>query len=204
MHEQLIQITSGKGPAECERVVYLLSRLFMHEAEKAGLTCELLEEINGQESRTLLSALIRVHGPDADVFCRSWEGSIQWIAQSPFRPTHKRKNWFAGITLYAPVAAGVWKDTDVHYETLRSSGPGGQHVNKTESAVRATHRPSGLSVTASDERSQHLNKKAATERLKAKLAVMEGEKLMMQQQAQWMEHQLLERGNAVKVFREKL
>ncbi|MCA6365290.1 MAG: peptide chain release factor H [Bacteroidetes bacterium] len=204
MHEQLIQITSGKGPAECERVVYLLARVFMREATKAGLTCELIEEIPGKESRTLLSALIGVSGQNTAAFCDSWEGPVQWVAQSPFRPTHKRKNWFAGITVFAPLPAATWRDSDITYETLRSSGPGGQHVNKTESAVRAVHKPTGISVTATDERSQHLNKKAAGERLKAKLAVMEGEKIMMHQQAQWMSHQQLERGNAVKVFRETL
>lgn len=199
-----MQITSGKGPAECERVVFLLTQHIMREAGKAGLVCELQETVDGIEARCFFSSLLTVRGKDAAAFCAAWAGSVRWIAQSPFRPQHKRKNWFAGIAVYMPLPAATWRESDVTYETLRSTGPGGQHVNKTESAVRAIHKPTGMSVTASDERSQHLNKKAATERLRLKLAVAEGDKLRQQQQSQWMSHQQLERGNAVRVFREAL
>lgn len=204
MDELIVQITSGKGPAECERVVFLLTQRVMREAEKAGLVCELTETVDGTEARSYFSSLLTVRGKEAAAFCAGWAGSVQWVAQSPFRLQHKRKNWFAGIAVYTPLPAASWNENEVTYETLRSSGPGGQHVNKTESAVRAIHKPTGISVTASDERSQHLNKKAATERLRIKLAVAGGEKYRQQQQSQWMSHQQLERGNAVRVFREAL
>ena len=90
------------------------------------------------------------------------------------------------------------------YETLRASGPGGQHVNKTESAVRAVHIPSGMSVVASDQRSQWQNKKLATERLLVKLSSWTMEQAMIQAQENWSNHNHLQRGNPVKVIREPL
>ncbi len=204
MEEKIIQITSGKGPAECERVVSKLLQKIMKQAEREQLDVEIAELVPGKPGDTLLSALIRVKGTHVSAFCKSWEGTIQWIAQSPFRKFHKRKNWFAGIRVYDVSTFPLWNEKDVAYQSMRSSGPGGQHVNKTESAVRATHLPTGISVTASDERSQMMNKKAATERLKNKLLGMQVAERENQLHGQWLEHHSLERGNAVKVFRETL
>ena len=92
----------------------------------------------------------------------------------------------------------------ITYQTLRSSGAGGQHVNKTETAVRAIHAPSGISVTASDQRSQHQNKKLATDRLLIKLSAWNEEQQMQQAQENWDSHNSLERGNPVKVIKEPL
>lgn len=204
MDEFLLQISSGKGPAECERVVARLLTKLKKAAAAEQLLLESVESVHGKPDDTLLSALVRIKGKGAGAFCKSWEGTIQWIAQSPFRKFHKRKNWFAGITVYDVTSFPAWNEKDVVYQTMRASGPGGQHVNKTESAVRATHLPSGISVTASDERSQAMNKKAATERLKNKLLGLQVEARNQQQLSQWLEHHSLERGNAVKVFRETL
>jgi peptide chain release factor len=107
-------------------------------------------------------------------------------------------------SLYEISSFPAWNEKEVSYESMRSSGPGGQHVNKTESAVRATHLPSGISTTASDERSQAMNKKSATERLKNKLLGSYVEKQNEQVREKWLEHHSLERGNAVKVFKESL
>lgn len=204
MDESIVQISSGKGPAECERVVARLLQKLKKAAIAENLLVEPVELVHGKPDDTLLSALVRIKGKGAGAFSKSWEGTIQWIAQSPFRKFHKRKNWFAGITVYDVATFPAWNEKDVAYQTMRASGPGGQHVNKTESAVRATHLPTGISVTASDERSQAMNKKAATERLKNKLLGMQVEARSRQQQSQWLEHHSLERGNAVKVFRETL
>lgn len=109
-----------------------------------------------------------------------------------------------GIACFDIPEKQSWRERDFAYQTLRASGPGGQNVNKVESAVRATHVPTGLSATASDERSQLQNKKIAREKLVQKLTWLDIENGKTQQQKQWMEHQTLERGNPVKTIREKL
>jgi len=95
-------------------------------------------------------------------------------------------------------------ERDIVYETMRSSGPSGQNVNKVETAVRATHLPSGLSVLASDMRTQVQNKKLAKERLVMKLSAIEEGKALEQTHSVWMNHNTLERGNPVKTFKGNL
>jgi peptide chain release factor len=97
-----------------------------------------------------------------------------------------------------------WNPKDVKLETCRSSGPGGQNVNKVETAVRGTHLPSGLQVLAMDTRSQLENKKLCLARLEAKILIWQAGQLMEQQQIQWQEHNALERGNPVKIIKARL
>jgi peptide chain release factor len=204
MEQKIIQITSGNGPEECERVVAKVLEKLLRHARNSQLEVTMIESVKGRMPATLLSAMILLKGKELHVFCKQWEGSIQWIAQSPYRKFHKRKNWFAGVVVHDITKQMQWNEKDVTYQTMRASGPGGQHVNKTESAVRATHVPSGVCVTASAERSQLMNKKEATERLKNKLISWQLEQANEKIQDQWMEHNLLERGNAVQIFKERL
>lgn len=143
-------------------------------------------------------------GGDYHALIEDWEGSVQWIAQSPYRIYHKRKNWFVGVQTFTLSESQEATEAEIRYETLRASGPGGQHVNKTESAVRAVHIPTGMNVVASDQRSQWQNKKLATERLLLKLASWSIEQAMIQAQANWSNHNCLQRGNPVKVIQEPL
>jgi peptide chain release factor len=204
MKERIIQITSGKGPEECERVVAKVVEHILKEAKAQNILAELINTIPGRMKATYLSAQILVKGATVASFCRSWEGTIKWVAQSPYRKLHRRKNWFVGITIYDVSELMKWNERDVQYQSMRASGPGGQHVNKTESAIRATHIPSGISVVASTERSQMMNKKEATERLKQKLYSWQVEQANRQVKEQWLEHHNLERGNEVRVFKDKL
>ena len=204
MEKTYLQITSGRGPVECCRVVALVLEKILREAQKRKLRVEILEKETGPVNRTLLSAVISLQGGDYHALIEDWEGSVQWIAQSPYRIYHKRKNWFVGVQTFLLSESREATEDDIRYETLRASGPGGQHVNKTESAVRAVHIPTGMNVVASDQRSQWQNKKLATERLLLKLASWSIEQAMIQAQANWSNHNCLQRGNPVKVIQEPL
>lgn len=199
-----LQITSGRGPAECCRVVALVLEKILKQAKDLKIKTEVLEREEGEMNRTLFSAIVSLEGSKIEEIVDEWEGTIQWIAQSPYRIYHKRKNWFVGVNSFTPTELSEIDTKYITYQTLRSSGPGGQHVNKTESAVRATHAPSGLSVTASDQRSQLQNKKLATERLLIKLSAWNMEQTMQKAQENWNNHNNLQRGNPVKVIQESL
>ncbi|MGY0039261.1 peptide chain release factor-like protein [Pedobacter sp. NJ-S-72] len=133
-------------------------------------------------------------------FIKEWHGSVLWIAQSPYRRFHKRKNWYVGVGIFESQEKLRWNPKEVTIETLRASGPGGQNVNKVESAVRATHKPSGLQVLAMDTRSQLQNKKLCLERLENKVIAWQTTQLVDEQQVQWQNHAALSRGNPVKTI----
>lgn len=197
MDKIIIQITSGRGPVECCRVVAKIQERMLEEARDAGIKIEVLENKKAALKGTLLSATLMAEGKSLDVFTKAWNGTIQWIASSPYRKMHKRKNWFAGVAIFALSRQAPWQEKDIKLDTCRASGPGGQHVNKVETAVRATHLPSGLQVLVMDSRSQLQNKKHALERLKAKVMSWFAGKMLEEQQQRWQEHNILERGNAV-------
>ncbi len=196
-----LQITSGRGPEECRWVVSQLVQYLMDKASQYKIHTELVEAIPGTFPGTLSSALIAIEGGNSITeFIASWEGSVQWIGTSMFRPNHKRKNWFVSVKVLEPVTQEDWKACDIRVERMRSSGPGGQHANKTETAIRVTHVPTGLSAISQEERSQHLNKKLALSRLQELLRQKEGEAKMNFDQMRWSRHNGIERGNAVHVF----
>ncbi|UGA38718.1 peptide chain release factor H [Chromobacterium haemolyticum] len=137
------------------------------EAEAQGARLELLEREDGPRPGTLRSALLSLEGEAAEALATRWTGTLQWRAASPYRPRHPRKNWFIGVARCPEPAAEL--AGEIRFETLRASGPGGQHVNRTESAVRATHLASGISVKVQSERSQHANKRLALRLIALKL-----------------------------------
>ena len=196
-----LQITSGRGPLECERVVEMVMREIMREAVGQKFTVSLLEGTPGVEPRTWASVLLQLTGPGLDSFVRGWSGSIQWMGQSPFRPHHKRKNWFVGVQALTPPTVESWPLTDLKFEAMRATGPGGQNVNKVATAVRLTHLPTGIAVTAREERSQHANRKLALARLKQLLEARTSGKQEQFEQRLWDRHNALERGNPVRVLR---
>lgn len=204
MEKVYMQITSGRGPAECCRVAALVLEKILKQAAGKGVKTEVVERETGPLNRTLLSAVISLQDGDYHELIEDWEGTVQWISKSPYRIYHKRKNWFVGVQTFTLSESQEATEAEIRYETLRASGPGGQHVNKTESAVRAVHIPTGMIVVASDQRSQWQNKKLATERLLLKLASWSIEQAMIQAQANWSNHNCLQRGNPVKVIQEPL
>ena len=198
--EKIIQITSGRGPVECDWVVAQVLKRFLAEAEETNLSAEVLHREAGQENGTVVSAIVSIKGKKTDEFVASWKGTIQWIGQSTFRKFHKRKNWFIGVFEVESGSRVVVNEKDIHYQAMRSSGAGGQHVNKVSSAIRATHIPTGIAVVSMDSRSQHQNKKLATERLIQKLHEFDKTQLQQEFQNVWMNQLQIERGNPVRVF----
>lgn len=199
--EKILSITSGRGPAECCWVVAQILRIIMKKATEANLNCSLLHQEKGSERDTLYSVTIQLSGKGVDEFIKEWKGSIQWIGRSQYRKYHKRKNWFVAVNELKMIhnLADI-DDREIDYQAIRSGGPGGQHVNKVSTAIRAKHLPSGLSVLASDSRSQLQNKKLAKERL---INILKLELLQEKEENEkkdWMNHNSLERGNPIKIF----
>lgn len=185
------------------RVICRDKQLIFEEAPQAYKSAESVVQCLVQAGliipvARLRSALISLDGDSAWALSESWCGTIQWICPSPYRPHHGRKNWFLGIGRFT---ADEQEQSDaIRYETLRSSGPGGQHVNKTDSAVRATHLASGISVKVQSERSQHANKRLARLLIAWKLEQQQQENSAALKSQRRMFHHQIERGNPRRIF----
>lgn len=196
-----LQITSGRGPDECAYFVGKLLQLIIDEAKNFKIKSEVIEAIPGNKPETYLSVLVSLKGEACPDFAKQWKGTVQWISKSPFRPHHKRKNWFVGVDILTPLEEyGKLSEKDVKFQSMRASGPGGQNVNKTETAVRVIHIPTGITVTASEERSQYMNKKLALAKLVSLLESQEQESLKQAESERWSKHNELERGNPIRVY----
>jgi peptide chain release factor len=194
----LLQISSAQGPAECQLAVTKTLRRLIAEAAADGMAVDVLEEEPGERSGTLRSVLLSLNGGQADAFASRWTGTVQWICTSPYRPSHARKNWYIGVTRC--LTPTPLPDSEVRFEAMRARGPGGQHVNKTSSAIRATHVASGISVRMESERSQHANKRLALQMLEWRIqqvALQDASRIRHQRH---MQHYAVERGNPVRIF----
>jgi peptide chain release factor len=193
-----LQLSANTGPAECCLAVTKALARLLHDAAAAGVEVAILEQQDGEVKGTIASVLLAV---DDAAFAQRWSGSLLWVCTSPWRTLHKRKNWFISGTLLTPPALPVAIDDGaILYEATRASGPGGQHVNKTDSAIRATHVASGLSVKVQTGRSQHANKRLAGQLLSSKLAALAQARIDGDRSARHQRHRQAERGNAVRVF----
>ena len=185
-----VQISSGQGPAECGLAV----GLFYRQLQKEGRDIRLIQSVRAKGGKGYSSILF-----ETEEDMRELEGSVLWICRSPFRPKHRRKNWFIDVSVLEQLP-DTQGDMKLRFETFRSKGKGGQHVNKVETGVRVIHVPTGISVVSTEARSQHMNKKLAMNRLCDILADMELDNRRREKDLAWMEHTRRERGNPVRVY----
>ncbi|MCA4791936.1 peptide chain release factor H [Myroides odoratimimus] len=195
----VIQITSGRGPQECDFAVKKIAQLFIDDAVKSNIKVNPIQDEADAHGASVFIQIVET-SKEVDTFLRTWLGTIQWICESPFRPKHKRKNWYIGIFESTKASDPAILDRDIQYQAVRSSGAGGQNVNKVSSAVRATHLPTGITVLAMDSRSQHQNKKLATERILDKLQNMALNEVKLEEKNTWLNQTKVERGNPTRTF----
>jgi peptide chain release factor len=198
--DKLIQITSGRGPLECQWVVAKVLKAFLEEIKQEKIEYEIIHRENGDENLTLKSVTLLLKGKETSGFLKNWLGSICWTGKSTFRKLHKRSNWFIGIFEIDDVEKISFNEKDIQFQTARSQGSGGQNVNKVNTAVRATHIPTGQSVFAQDSRSQLENKKLSITRLKEKVMELNIQQLERKMQETWNNHLQVQRGNPVRTF----
>ncbi len=204
MGEVILFLTAGNGPVECHIALAALIDILSREAKTSG--CSFEETRGGQpDAFGPKSAVVTVSGKMAEQMAEAYCGTVRFVFKSPVRKGHQRQNWFVGVRRLDPCADAAVVSTiehkDLRFETLRAGGPGGQHQNTTDSAVRATHVPSGITVVCREERSQHRNKATAIRRLQSILELIAADHEEQEKAALFVASKLLERGNAVKTFR---
>jgi peptide chain release factor len=197
-------LTSGRGPAECRIALARTLEALARGAEAAGIDLDVATGPN-PDGHGPGSAIALLDGRSDEAFAATWIGSILWVARSPLRPHHKRKNWFVGVFKLEPPAImpAELDPADVRFEAFSAGGPGGQHQNKTASAVRAVHKPTGLTVVAREGRSQHRNKAIALKRLGALLELKGELATAADSQEVQSQHNRIERGRPIRSFEGK-
>ena len=173
-----IEISAGAGGTEAQDWAQMLMRMYMRWAERRGFSVEILDLSEGEEAG-IKGAVLEVTGDYAYGFLRPESGVHRLVRISPFDSQARRHTSFASVFIYPVVDDTInidVREEDIRMDVFRASGAGGQHVNKTSSAVRLTHIPTGVVAASQQERSQHKNRATALKMLKAKLYQIELEK----------------------------
>ena len=173
----ILSLHAGAGGTESCDWAAMLFRMYSRWADKKGFQLEVLDSLDGDEAG-IKSITFQVNGENAYGYLKSEKGVHRLVRISPFNAAGKRQTSFVSCDVMPDIEEDVdveIKDEDIRIDTFRSSGAGGQHINKTSSAIRITHFPTGIVVQCQNERSQHMNKDKAMQMLKAKLYLLKQE-----------------------------
>ncbi|MBI2307489.1 MAG: peptide chain release factor 2 [Rhodocyclales bacterium] len=179
-----LEIQAGAGGTEAQDWASMLLRMYLRYCERKGFTAEVLEESEGDVAG-IKSATVRIAGDYAYGYLRTETGIHRLVRKSPFDSNARRHTSFTSVFIYPEVDDSIEIDinpADVRTDTYRASGAGGQHINKTDSAVRLTHTPTGIVVQCQNDRSQHRNRDEAWKMLRARLYEFELRKQQAEQQ----------------------
>ena len=179
-----LDIQAGAGGTEAQDWAEMLLRMYLRWAERRGFETELIE-VSAGEVAGIKSATIRVEGDHAYGWLRTETGVHRLVRKSPFDSGNRRHTSFAAVFVSPEIDDDIEVEinpADLRVDVYRASGAGGQHVNRTESAVRITHNPTGIVVQCQNDRSQHKNRATAMKQLKAKLYELELQKRRSEQQ----------------------
>lgn len=199
-----VQISAGRGPAECEWAVANVSKALQKALKQRGVMITGVSSEQGYNRGDFKSVFLQLSADNRfllDDVLKGWLGTVQWVGKSPYRKSHQRKNWFVGVTQWDKPEYPPWNDRDIRIDTMRAGGPGGQHVNKVESAVRVTHLPTSLVAMAREHRSQRMNLELAMVRLQRQFEQLDEQRENQTRDDRWQAHNELERGNPVRVLK---
>ncbi|MFG6199785.1 peptide chain release factor H [Nonomuraea sp. JJY05] len=195
-------LSAGRGPQECTWALAQLLHRLEADATRQRLETHRAQTVPGERPGTYRSVLVRIAGAGAEAFAASWTGTLCWQAPSPYRAGTGRKNWYViAQPCQVDTPRTTFAEADVDIVACRTGGPGGQHRNKASTAVRATHRPTGIVVVVDTERQLSLNRRIAMRLLRQRIEHGDEAAERAVTTARWRIHDDLVRGDPTRIER---